>query len=517
MSTFPIRTKVILILLLLTTTMIVGMALSMQIGFNKGFLNYRQAINDQFNQNLIAALTDYYATNKNWEGLRDSRRQWHDIINQSAIEPEQPFPQPPEMKDHGPKRNSSDHPPKRRPPRDIGHEGFGPPMFGDGPPPPGGLPGGNHGRPDFGILPPVTLFDQHKAYVIGMHDWRSQHFNFHPVRYKGQLVGYLGTLKENKHFDKQDEIFKNNIQTMLVRLGLFMVTLSILISFPISRYFTRAVNQISRAAQKIAKGDFSTRIQLERRDELGLLASNFNLLARSLESSAASKNSMMADIAHELRTPISVLLSEIEAIQDGVHTANNQKLKLLQAQAYQLKGLVEDLHDLSSSELGSLKYKMSQVRLDTIITEVCEDLGPTILANELELTLNVCDQKLWVLADIKRIRQLLINLLTNSIHYTHPGGKVVLKAERQGKNACITVNDTKPGVQGDQLEKIFKRWYRGEKSRSRNTGGSGLGLAICKEIVNAHNGEIRATKSELGGLSIQVIIPIAEGNSNASL
>lgn len=458
--------------------MIVGMAVSMQSGFKKGFYNYRKALDQQFNENVILTLKSYYQDFGTWDELYNNKRLWHDLINQSSAEllREGQFRNPPPRQ-------------KNRPPRNRNFEGT------------------SNQRFRALQLPPISLFDANKDYIIGVRLRRGEEIRFDPIKVDNQVIGYLGLQNKVNIQIKQDKLFAENIKKMLISLGLIMIVLAVFISFPIAKYFTRLLNQITQATKKVAAGDYSTRINTTRKDELGELASHFNLLAQSLESSSESQKRIIADIAHELRTPISVILGEIEAIQDGIHKPDNNAINLLHSQILSLKNLVNDLHDLSESDLGALKYQMLQVNLSDLVEQSYKNHQLRFIQKNIALSLEASNNSCHILGDSNRLNQLLNNVLNNSRQYTDEGGQTLIKVSCEHDVIEISISDSSPSLKDDQMQKIFDRLYRADKSRNKHSGGSGLGLSICKEIVKAHNGTINASHSDLGGIEILIKLP----------
>ena len=497
MFKLTIKTKVFIILILLTVVMIVGMALNMHIGFNKGFFNYRKALDKQFNDNVVNTLESYYQENGSWDDLRENKRLWHDLINQSSVEilNDGQFNQP-NIRPHPNRPPPKRPPPKRQPRRHQQSE------TNRGSPDNKGGPKNQRFRTQ--QLPPINLYDINKELIIGSQSRNKSRIKFRPIKFESENVGYLGTINDRNIHYKQDKMFAANIQNMLIKLGLLMIVLAFVITFPIAKYFTRLINQLSVATKKVAAGDFSTRIVSDRNDELGDLATNFNLLAQTLESNSESQKHIIADIAHELRTPISVIIGEIEAIQDGIHEANDNTMNLLHSQISTLKNLVNDLHDLSESDLGSLKYKMQKFDISQLLEQCYQNYKLRFSHKNISLELKTSFDDCFILGDINRLNQLFNNVLSNSIQYTDEGGKALIELICHDESIEIKISDSAPKIHNDQLEKIFDRWYRGEKSRNKNLGGSGIGLSICKEIVKAHNGTITANQSKLGGIEILI-------------
>jgi two-component system sensor histidine kinase BaeS len=504
MANLSIKVKVLLLLLLMTIVMIVGMALNMQYGFKKGFFNYRKSVDDQFNKSLVNTLESYYEENTNWLGLENNQKLWHEILNLSSAEPQmgqrsRPPPRRQNKDRNKPLRGRKELPPPRK--------------YRDNDIKEGGKKDIRPRRKEQDkfrprLLPPIVLFNDQKKYLVGMKDWQNTVLKFHEIEYNNLIVGFVGTEINNHEFRKQDELFIKNIKSMLIKIGLIMIVLSTFVAFPVARYFTQLINKITLATQKIAAGDYSTRITSERKDELGILANNFNLLAQSLESSSVSQSTMIADIAHELRTPISVILGKIEAIQDGIYKADEQSLNLLHSQISSLKNLVNDLHDLSESDRGALKYKMQKINLVDLVKQNYENYQLKFKQKNIEFILISSEEVCNIIGDINRLNQLFNNLLNNTAAYTDEGGEVEISIECKTLNVEVTIKDSAPGLTTDQLTKIFERLYRAEKSRNKQLGGSGLGLAICKEIVNAHNGTIVAKQSSFGGVEMIINLPI---------
>jgi two-component system sensor histidine kinase BaeS len=269
------------------------------------------------------------------------------------------------------------------------------------------------------------------------------------------------------------------------------------------------VRAVARATHSLAAGAYTTRVHTDRQDDIGQLAQDFNQLALTLERNEQLRRNYIADISHELRTPLAVLQGELEAMEDGIHPATPQAFAMLQQEVHSLSKLVNDLHELSMADLGALQYKKEPLDLAALVEREsqgfvarCKDLG-------LELDLPPpAPSPLMVQADPNRLRQLIHNLLSNSARYTQAPGRLQVSLQREGGNAVLDIQDSAPGVDAALLPKLFERFFRVESSRSRSGGGSGLGLSICESIVLAHAGSIRAMPSPLGGLWIQVQLPL---------
>jgi two-component system sensor histidine kinase BaeS len=211
-----------------------------------------------------------------------------------------------------------------------------------------------------------------------------------------------------------------------------------------------------------------------------------------------------------MRTPLSVLKVQIEAMQDGIRPANHENLALLYEKTLGLSNLIDDLFELSLSDVGALTYHKHAISLAPLLKTCIEHFQVKAQAAGLTLQDNIdANLNVLVMADTNRLQQLFSNLLENSIRYTDAGGVIEVNINTSDTWIQVTLDDSPPGVAPEQQEKIFERLYRLENSRSRATGGAGLGLAICKNIVSAHQGKITARTSPLGGLQIYIELPRA--------
>lgn len=266
---------------------------------------------------------------------------------------------------------------------------------------------------------------------------------------------------------------------------------------------TAPVRKLKAAAQAIATGDLSQRVQVQTRDELGDLAMTFNYMAESLSRAESQRRQMVADVAHELRTPLSVMQANLEAMQDGVLPLDAEEIASLHEETVLLSRLVADLHLLSMAEAGQLKLERVEVEPGELVRRAAERLNHSTQERGVTLLIETSPALPPVRADADRISQVVGNLISNSLRYTGSGGSITVKAEaRSGQHPAnspqrvaevlVSVTDTGSGIPEADLPHIFDRFYRADKSRTRASGGSGLGLAIVKYIVEAHGGKIWA-------------------------
>jgi signal transduction histidine kinase len=256
------------------------------------------------------------------------------------------------------------------------------------------------------------------------------------------------------------------------------------------------VEALSRAARGLARGDFSQRVDVRSRDEVGELARTFNTMAEELKRADEMRRNLVADVAHELRTPLTNIRGYIEAIRDGLVKPDAATLNSIYEEVLLLSRLIEDLQLLALAEAGQLPLHLQTCDLSEVVRKAAAAVQPQAEAKGLSLTVAV-PGRLPVRADPERTGQVLRNLLTNAVNYTPRGGRITVAVEEAGEEAEVRVVDTGVGIPPEELPYIFERFYRVDKSRSRATGGTGLGLTIARRLVEAQGGRMRA-ESQVG-------------------
>jgi two-component system sensor histidine kinase BaeS len=331
----------------------------------------------------------------------------------------------------------------------------------------------------------------------------------YPVTLDGTRVGELALLPGPAVADLVELRFRERFGSALLVIALGVIALAAAIALPFARRLVRPVLGFQDTARRLAAGDLQARVAAAGDDELGRLARDLNTLAATLESNEQARRRWAADISHELRTPLSLLRAEIEALQDGVRPLDRAALDALHGDTLRLKRLVEDLYDLSLTDLGAQGYRKVETDPAEVLREDCDSFRPQFTGAGLTLTL---DERLTgpvtIPADPQRLSQLFRNLIGNSLRYTDPGGGLAVTLGRTGDRLWIDFQDGPPGVPSEALPHLFERLYRVEGSRSRNTGGAGLGLAIARNICEAHGGRIEAKHAPQGGLWVHIELPI---------
>lgn len=327
------------------------------------------------------------------------------------------------------------------------------------------------------------------------------------VLFEGQVLGILSTPIPRGAVAPIDAVYAQNQQQALLYAGGAAVVLAALVAFLFANGLRRRLQSLRHSTEALAAGDASTRFSQEGMDDVAQLGRTLNKLAASLAANEYQRREFMADIAHELRTPLTVLQGELEAIEDGVRKPELPVIQRLQAQAKQLTRLVQDLDTLAQADLGGLNYRWESFDLNALTVEVSESYHDAAQAKGLSLRIVASQKPLTFYGDPERLRQVLTNVLTNSIRYTDAPGTVDIHISANETWIRVQVDDSAPSVSTDQLPRIFDRFYRVQSDRARHTGGSGLGLALVERIVRAHEGRVKATASALGGLCIIIELP----------
>ncbi len=459
-----------------------GFAAWQQHSFRSGFVGYLDAVAMERLQPATDRLGDAYEQHGNWQFLHDDPRTFRELIDpRLALDDGQ--------EDAGANEPSRAEPELSRSSRD-GRSRF--------------TRHRHRGTPNY--LRRLALVDTNGHMIVG-NPRVSADAHLLPVRADGSVVATLRLAKLPRISGATDLQFAQaQLRTALIA-ALVVLAAGLLFAFVLARWLLAPVRELTAATRTLASGDYSRRIDVTRRDEIGALAADFNNLAESLERHRDARRRWGADIAHELRTPLSILRGEIQALQDGVRKPTPQAFDSLNAECERLGSLIEDLYQLALAGAGAFEYHFEPIVLTDIVREAidaqrsaCADAGLTI---EQDL-----DKVPPVRGDARRLAQLIDNLLGNARRYTDTPGTIRIELRRDGEMACLRIEDSLPGVPEAALPRLFDRLYRVDESRNRAAGGAGLGLAICRAIVEAHDGDIAASASPLGGVCFTVRIPL---------
>ena len=302
-------------------------------------------------------------------------------------------------------------------------------------------------------------------------------------------------------------------QAVLIGGGVALVA-ALVIGFVVFRAITHPIDQLSHAAHSLARGDLTARVATTVQpsrlgdDELTELGATFNVMADSLQKAEALRRDMTADIAHELRTPLAVMRGNLEAMLDGVYPPDAEHLQPVLNQVHLLTRLVEDLRTLALAEAGQLPLTKRPIDLGRLIETTLASFQADAATQRVTLTAASIDSLPAIDADPDRVQQTIGILIANALRHTPADGSINIRLRRADTQAIIEVADSGAGIPPGDLPHVFERFYRADKSRSRESGGSGLGLAIAKSIVQAHGGTIDAS-SELGkGTILRFTLPL---------
>jgi two-component system OmpR family sensor kinase len=272
--------------------------------------------------------------------------------------------------------------------------------------------------------------------------------------------------------------------------------------------FTKPIRALKKGAARIASGDLAYRAEVKSKDEFGELANSFNSMAASLDNGEQSRRRLFADIAHELRTPLSVIEGTVDAMLDGVYEPNPDNLNSIKEEAEVLTTLVGELRDLTLAESGHLKLDFEPTNLAELVRRRVSQADVIARGKNITLRMDIAEGLPEIETDGRRIEQVVANLLDNALNHTPSGGIVTVAVSPDKDGALISVADTGEGIPAEHLPYIFERFYRIDDARSRKTGGAGLGLAIAKQMVELHGGRIWV-ESEVGkGSKFSFTLPL---------
>ncbi|TSA87921.1 HAMP domain-containing protein [Deinococcus detaillensis] len=314
---------------------------------------------------------------------------------------------------------------------------------------------------------------------------------------------------------RSERIRRELLNNLIWAVGISGVV-AVLIGALLARLIARPVAEVSGAAQLVASGDLSARArQWPGNAELIHLTRNFNQMASGLELLERERREMIADIAHELRTPLAVVQARLDAFEDGVLEPTPQELALMSTQIGLLTRLVSDLRTLSLAEAGRLPLQLAPLDLSALTSRIGQSFVSKAQAAGIALHLTTSAGELPIQADRDRLGQVLVNLLENALRYTPPGGQVSVsvRATSRGTDAAqavLSVRDSGPGFPAGSERQVFTRFFRADESRTRDSGGSGLGLAIVAAIIGAHGGAVTARNALSGGAEVEVRLPLHE-------
>jgi two-component system sensor histidine kinase BaeS len=379
-------------------------------------------------------------------------------------------------------------------------------------------------QPGFGPIPdrkkivPFTLADEtgnviisNDRYKVGERVPESDLTLGVPIKEDGKIIGILLPMRVPFEEQPREVEFIESTNRTLLDGALMATVIALLLGIFLSRTLTRPIRELTQATHAVSEGDFSQQVPVRSNDELGELAKAFNRMSAELSRSVNSRKQMTADIAHELRTPLSLILGHAEAVHDGVLPPTLENFEIIREEATRLEHLVDDLRILSLADAGELTINLQTIEPQRLLQEVASLYQYQTQKKNVSLDIDIASPLSNIEVDPGRMTQVLTNILDNALRHTPEGGRIVLSAKPVQDQIELSVLDSGPGLQTDDINRIFERFYRTDASRQREDGGSGLGLAIARSIVQAHGGQLSA-RSEVGqGLRILITLP---GKSN---
>ena len=433
-------------------------------------------------QDLIEEAVAYYEEFGKWEGFYE-------------------FMSPPARHQRG------RTPPPRRPPPPRPRQSL-----------PGSPPGEND--PEFKgppiPSPPFVMVDQQRQVLLPSGQYRfgdavdeAMLADAFPVVAHGELVGRVFLTDNSRNLGPGEVRYLKRSRTALYYAAAGAVLIALLLSLFFARSFTRPLRLLTTATQAMARGDLKQEVPVQSQDELGALTASFNQMSADLAEANALRRQMTADIAHDLRTPLTVLSGYLEALREGTLPPSPERFETMYAEASQLNRLIDDLRTLSLADAGELTLYQSTVAPAALLDRTAASFARQ--AQEKDITLSVDTRPALpnVRVDFERMVQVLGNLVSNALRYTPAGGQITLGADAETEQVQLRVEDTGSGIPPEVLPRIFRRFYRADPARPKDQGESGLGLAIARSIVEAHGGTIGVESEEGRGTVFQIRLPVA--------
>ncbi|HXF57883.1 MAG TPA: ATP-binding protein [Actinomycetota bacterium] len=303
--------------------------------------------------------------------------------------------------------------------------------------------------------------------------------------------------------------FLRGLWWQLLVAGAISAFIALVLARFLARGMTQPLRDMAQAARRMARGDYRQRVSVRSRDEVGQLAEAFNRMAGEMEGLERLRRDLVANVSHELKTPISALRARLENLLDGVERPDPALLGTMLQQSERLSRLVDQLLDLSRLESGDVPLSIEPVPLSPLVDEVVAEVRMARPDRPLEVRNEVPPDLPPLLADRERVHQVLFNLLDNAFRFTLPGGRVTVRAHREDGCCEVAVEDTGPGIPPEHLPLVFERFYRADPARSGEDGGTGIGLAIARSVVEAHGGRIWAESEEGRGSTFRFVLPLA--------
>jgi two-component system, OmpR family, sensor histidine kinase BaeS len=424
---------------------------------------------------FLLQLTDYYRNQGSWQGIDQAMR----------LENRPPQNRPQNGTQNSPQNRTQDpvNPPARGAPPFVLTDLEGLVL----------LPGGGF---RIGETLPPNLFNQAAA-----------------VQVAGITVGKLLTLEQPPQLDAREQDFLQRINRALLLATLGTMLLAVLLGWLFSKWLLKPLQGLIAGLHSMRRGELQQHLSVRSSDEIGELVQTFNQMSSEIAQAHQLRKQMTADIAHDLKTPLTVILGHLEGLREGVLQPSAKRFNTLYWEAKQLERLISDLRLLSLSDAGELHLELYPTPLTPMLHSILHSFEHVALQSQIQLSLELPPTLPLLNLDASRFTQILTNLLDNALRHTPEGGTVILGARAVQHGVHIWVQDTGQGIPAEKLPHIFERFYRADSARSlarslEGVGGSGLGLAICKSLLEAHGGRIWAESEQGKGSCFWLEVPL---------
>lgn len=506
-----IQNKLFVFLFSYSLILVTVLVLLMQWSIGKGMVEYVISKEIATLKPVMSGLSQTYQTDNNWQSMKNNHAKFRQLISQqltgsdfhSELNKRRPEHRRLNKPNNLPPHLKKDRPPPRR----IG--------FDNRPPPP-------EGEAHYALL------DSNEKLVVG-NFLDTLQYSKTAIKVNNEIIGYFAISKRNRLTQGYEVDFIKQQQHYFWLIALLVMFMVALVTLPIARHVVGPIKLITRGMHKLTQGDYHQTIALHRHDELSELSRDYNELALTLAENENTRKRWLANISHELRTPVAILRGELEAMLDKVRPLTSENLASANDEVIHLQRLIDDLNLLTSADIGGMRYQKQHEELVSLIENETEKYRGYLADAGIALSFNLAAHKANIYADKNRLFQLFENIINNCIKYSsatqlkitisdnklaenlmdaRTDNKTDNHVFKQTNSVTIIIEDNGVGVDNEHLDHLFEHLYRVDDSRNRKTGGSGLGLSICRHIVLAHHGRISAQKASLGGLAVIITLPI---------
>ena len=354
----------------------------------------------------------------------------------------------------------------------------------------------------------VALLDARGMFLAG-ETVDAQNARFEPIRNEQkQIIAYWLVSRDGSAYDSLARTFMDQQLKVSLLMLAIAAALSGIIAWSLSMHFRRPIADLQTGFRAVAAGQLNTRLNAEQGNEIGDIATHFNRMTAQLEAQESARRQWVADTSHELRTPLTVLRMRTEAMRDGIVPNTDEEWQRSIKCIEDLTVLVNDLQLMARATSGQWDLHIEPIEVNQWLAGVADSHKPAFEQANLTLSFVPMMQPVVIRGDEQRLQQVIRNILVNSLRYTDAPGQVVVSLMQSDMGIKICIKDSAPGVPEEALSHLFERFYRVDGSRNRASGGSGLGLAISQGIIAAHQGNITVAHSDLGGLQVNIELPL---------